>query len=368
MSRLVGSYRIIGYVALAIFLFSEGSMLLPFASATEGLREIKVDVSESKVVIESLKKTASLEDKLKVEFDAGSTWINLEYDTIVDGQPALATIKLEFFELIEFVDLNGDGVYDPDEPQEFVKKIGLDDLKPESLTRRDIIEEEIPGVLVDTTLTAPDKYEALAFHLTLHLFGGFVQFQGIPLEPTSMKVDIGVDGFPFSEESSKLALHSKVTIVAEDKLEESLEIGEELIAGRVGKWMVFFSWAREAEVDGGSTPVLFHIVEEKAIREVGKFDFVNELYLAYERGNSIFHDPRLGVSTLQLAAPVPLIPEPEPVAAEPELGVLPPLDGPEAVAQESESLAISSSALSLVTVALVVVVAIVLIYLAKRGK
>jgi len=284
-------------VVTVILLLIVGA-LTRFSLANDSLREIKVDISESKVVIESLNKTATYEDRLKVEFDAGSTWINLEYDTVLEGNETMAKVKVELFDLIEFVDVNANGTYDSNIPQEFVKKIGLDELKPETLLYENISENDILGVRINAVLTAPSKYPNLSFRLTLHLFGDFVLYQGVPLEPTVMKLDIGINNFPFSNETSKLALHSKVTIVAEDKLEEKTEGA---VAGKVGKWTVFFSWSNTSDVDGSLAPVESTIVELKSVREPGKFDFVNELYLSYEQGNQILHDPRMGVGTLHFA-------------------------------------------------------------------
>jgi len=266
--------------------------MIPCLTLANGvLREIKVDISTSKVVVESIDKTTTYNDILKVEFDAGSTWINLEYLTEINSTAKTAKVKIELFDLIEYVDADNDKCYDT---EEYVKKIGLGDLSPEVLTYQNISIANTTGIEIYTLLNAQIKYPTLSFELRLYLFGSFVEYNNINLEPTAMKLDLKINGFPYNKTDSSIALKSKVTIVATDASEEP----DATLSGKFGKWDAFFNWGKPAVIDGKSTNVTATIVEESKVFSPTQMDYVSELYLCYEHGDAIDHDPVLGVGYL----------------------------------------------------------------------
>ena len=275
------------------------ALLLPLtigvsASAKEAEeREVKADLSQSKAVFESERKAADQKDALKIEFDNGSHYFNLEYDGEDAGTELEAAIKAELFDLIEWRDVDGNGKYDPKVAAETVQKIGLGDLVSQSLTTERIHVEGVEGVKVVGVTAAPAKYPDLKMMLTLQMFGEFLKVEGVSIEPTSMKFDIAIDGFPYQETDTSLALYTKVTVDAKD--EAKTEDEASTVAGRSGKYLSFFNWAGPLTVDGKASTVGHTIVKAEGTSQGKEPGLTAELYLLYPRGKSIVHDPILGI-------------------------------------------------------------------------
>ena len=165
-------------------------------------REVKVDVSQSKAVVESESETTGKEDEFKVEFDNGSHNFNFEYESEDPGSDLEAKIKVELFDLIEWRDVNGNGLYDPSMSEEMVQKIGLGDLVSQSLTSQSIDVEGVNGVRIVGVSSAPKKYPDLSMTLTLQMYGEFLELAGTSLEPTSVKFDIEIREFPYQRDDT----------------------------------------------------------------------------------------------------------------------------------------------------------------------
>jgi hypothetical protein len=84
------------------------------------------------------------------------------------------------------------------------------------------------------------------------------------------------------------------------EIEEEREVGdvEEEIKITYGNYQGFFSWKNTAMVDNIERPVLSTELMDDP-EEGGR-----KLYLIYERGTSIVHDPRIGVLGAVGIAPV----------------------------------------------------------------
>lgn len=99
----------------------------------------------------------------------------------------------------------------------------------------------------------------------------------------------------FNNSPSKLALNTKIESTMEIETEKKVEAGEEKIeVESSSNFTGFFSWTKTALVDGVEREVrstlLLEDPEEKS----------EEIYLIYERGNSISHDPKIGFVTVTL--------------------------------------------------------------------
>lgn len=290
--------QMVGVTFVLLFLLSIGFM----ATAQEkDKREVKVDLSQSKGVIESESKVAGKEDELKIEFDNGSHNFNFEYESEDSGSELEAKIKVELLDLIEWRDVNGNGRYNPDVSQELVQKIGLGDLSPRSLNHEAIEVEGVQGIKLVGVSADPAKYPDLTMTLTVHMFGQFLKLADTALEPTSMKFGIEIKGFPFQRDDTSLALYSKVVMKAEDEADKIGGEGEEAIGARVGKYVSFFSWGTTVTVDGQPRPVGQTVQKHEQKAEEGESELVSELYLLYPRGATILHDPKLGIRSPQVS-------------------------------------------------------------------
>lgn len=296
MRRLRRLLLMAGMAFVLLFILSIGSIA---TAQEEDKREVKVDVSQSKAVIESESKVAGKEDQLKIEFDNGSHNFNFEYESEDPGSELEAKIKVELFDLIEWRDVDGNGRYDPGVSGELVQKIGLGDLSPRSLEHEAIEVEGGQGIKVVGVSADVAKYPDLTMTLTLHMFGDFLKFANTSLEPTAMKFDIEIRGFPYQRDDTSLALYAKVVMKAEDEADKIGEKGEEAFGARVGKYTSFFSWSTTVTVDGQPRTVGQTVQKHEQKAEQGESELVTELYLLYPRGTTILHDPKLGLQLPQ---------------------------------------------------------------------
>ena len=289
--RLPGWFpRILG-VSVLLCAFS----ILPTAGAKESDgRTVKLDLSQQKAVIESESRAAHRGDKLKIEFDNASHHFLLEYESEDADAKLEAEVKVELFDLIEWRDSNQNGRYDPEVASELVQKIGLGDLTPRALERSSVTIAGQEGVKLVGSTANPSKYPHLKLVLTLYVFGELLKIEQAEVEPTALKFDILIEGFPFSATDTALALHAKSEIESEGKVSGVAGSGEEAIAARVGKFTSFFSWSKTVTVDGQTKSLQPAVLKEES-KSGSQNSLVTELYLLYPRGNSILHDPQLGV-------------------------------------------------------------------------
>ncbi len=257
-------------------------------------REIEIKVETDRVEIKaknySETEPGRIEDeiKLRVDTDEGVEF-RLEFSTefeLADNVEIEREIELEFeaeFDsIVEFVDNDNDGVYDPGEA------VYTYDLKHASFAPLQYTVENVNGVQVHkiTVQTTDGVFKAI-----LYSSGQPVTLDGENITPNEAKITVEINNFPYTRTDSKLAL--KTELKSEREIEEEVKSKEfereteiEIKSGGFGG---FFSWKDTALVDGVERPVL----STELIHDVEEGD--RELYLIYERGTSIVHDPKIGV-------------------------------------------------------------------------
>ncbi|KXB02938.1 hypothetical protein AKJ45_03015 [candidate division MSBL1 archaeon SCGC-AAA261F19] len=129
------------------------------------------------------------------------------------------------------------------------------------------------------------------FKAVVHASGKPIIAKGENVMPNEVKIDIEITNFPYRENDSKLALKTELEseLEVEEQKREIEDTDEEEVQITSGNYGGFFSWKKTAQVDGVSKPVkstnIFDDPEEGD----------RELYLIYEHGDSIVHDPKIGV-------------------------------------------------------------------------
>ena len=266
-------------------------------------REVEVRVEANRVEIESTIEKEGIADEtensFEIEFEVnGEVEIKLEYeeefeyeDNVEIGRELKLEFEVEFESIIEFVDDDGDGLYDEGEGV-FVYELEDRGFTPISYTTEIVNNVTVHKITTQTTDGV--------FRITLYAVGEFATIGGEAVRPTEVKIDIEIHNFPYEHENSKLALECKIESVMET--EEEREVGdvEEEIKITYGNYQGFFSWKNTAMVDGVEKPVLSTELMDDP--EEGE----RKLYLIYERGTSIVHDPKIGV--LGAIAAIPAMP------------------------------------------------------------
>jgi hypothetical protein len=234
------------------------------------------------------KREYEYEDRYKLEISTkDGVEFEMEYEDLLvgeneEGGEVEFEFEAEFDEIIEFVDKDGDGLYDEGEE---VYEYDLEEISYVPIQRT---TKNVGGVTVHKIAI---QTEDGVFKVTIYASGNPIIVHGENVMPSEVKIDIEIDNFPFTRGDSKLAL--KVELDSELEVEEEKreveEEDEEEVKVISGNYGGFFSWKNTAMVDGVEKPVLSTDISEDP--EEGE----RELYLIYEQGTSIVHDPKIGV-------------------------------------------------------------------------
>jgi hypothetical protein len=214
--------------------------------------------------------------------------------------------KVEFEDIIEYVenDTVNLGYQDGEE---------ISIYKLEDQEWNDLLHEITPvnGEEIHTfTASTTDG----VFSLIMKISGAlFTLENNAMLTPNSLKVDVKISNFPYTSETSSLALKTKIKTETETEVEEDTDeegVGfasneAQVKLGVVGESQGFFSWAENATADGSEIDVLSSSLQEVAVDDE---DHDEKLYFSFVAVNAsdIVWDPKVGVvseaTQLQVAA------------------------------------------------------------------
>ena len=191
---------------------------------------------------------------------------------------AFLHLKIAYFRLTEFNDTNADGAYDAG-VDNVVKFVDLTQKSYAPLTRANIVSDDgKPGWQITAKTT-----DGL-FEVTADIFPQYAVVDNTIVPPTATKITTRINGFQFSNPTSRIALQLMAT--SRTVIEHETPTTEEKIRVRSATAEGFFTWAPTADVDG--TPVEVKSSTQRLERPRW---IIN---LAYPQGNSIVHDPILG--------------------------------------------------------------------------
>ncbi len=264
-------------------------------------REVTVTVNSTYAEIESELESGGTEDSFKIEISVGLDGVEfeVEFETESAINETEREFEVEFDELIEYLDVNGNGVYD-DEVDTEIQTLMLVSFEPIVYTY-----DNSTGVPIHTfqILTTDGVFEAMVYAT-----GDFANINGSVIAPTQVKIDVLIHDFNFTESASRLALKVELSATLEvsyDDETEDEEEGRAIDEAAVDVLMTdlngFFSWKESAEIDGITYPVNSSIHEVTATEQ--------EIYLNYPQGSEIIHDPKIGFENLLLvgSSPLPIV-------------------------------------------------------------
>ena len=263
------------------------------------IRKVEIKWESSKFEIESTKRTGNVKNEIEFEIEYNSDGLSVENEYNTDNGTAEFELEFEvnFKKLIEYNDTDSDGVYNKsvdDKVQEF--KLGDDpgyDFQAPIYTATDLsIDTKLHYFIINTTNGVFTAY--------IYVVEEFALVNNSIISPFEVKMDIEINNFNFLSPISKLALYTKLESEAEYETDEDTEdenkgyaINESSFAAAANGTVGFFSWAETAEVDSVTTQVLI------SNKEVDDDDPDEEkIYLNYEQGAHIYHDPKIGISGL----------------------------------------------------------------------
>ncbi len=265
-------------------------------------RNIEIEVESDKVEINSYSENKDVENKFEIDVQL-SDYVEIEigYSSEVETESEGSEIEEEsefefgvkFKKIIEFVDLNDNGIYEGDDIDDFVQEYQFNSFKPIEYTTEMLPSNNTLHYLVIST--ADD-----VFKLHLYVVEEFEIVNGSLVTPMEAKADIEITNFNYLEAESQLALYVKLESEYEYEYEEKTHDEDEgwaemeqgfktKIKGENG----FFTWADFALVDDVEMPVLY-----TPIASDDDDPEEDRIFFNYARGDHIYHDPKFGYAVL----------------------------------------------------------------------
>ncbi len=260
----------------------------------ENEREVKIEYSDNEIQIESELKNGENKDEFQIKVEAlDDLGIKLEYESEITIDTEEIEVELEFKvifkSLIEFVDFDGDGLYNSDNDTE-IQEYKLDNFNAIEYT---------PQMQPDNSTLHYFKIITVDNVFTAHLFitEEFMDLSTTILSPAKLKIDIEILNFPYLDDASQLALYTKLE--TDSELEENDETEDEEngfvenergIVTSMNGFMADFTWAETALVDGTEMSVSTTPIDTD---DIDAND--DKIYIIYPRGTHIYHDPKIGM-------------------------------------------------------------------------
>jgi hypothetical protein len=209
--------------------------------------------------------------------------IEMQYRNQAETTEANLQMTVAFRDIVEYEDTDGNGQLGP--MDEVVSTYDLEGAIYDDLEHVD--EEVQDGKMVHIiTARTRDGVFAMVTKTTE------TQTQSGQVSPNLMKIDLVIEGFPYTRTTTRLALSAMVetggpiTLLGQGGERPFLGENEGGIETEEGDATGFYTWVRSAEVDGST---------EQVNAQVSNDGESTQLAFNYAQGGSIVHDPKLGV-------------------------------------------------------------------------
>ncbi len=278
----------------------------------ENKRDIKTDIDDDEFEIESKIRYGGTIDelRLKVRHDDRLSF-KFTYESESESESGSESeleleFKVEFRKLIEYVDLDDNGMYNKSVDQ-FIQEIKLDSFQPIIYTTSSLSDDTTLHYFIANTTDGV---------FTAHIFfvEEFTVINSSFIAPTQTKIDIEITNFNYIANNSQLGLYirleSEVEYEEDDETQDETEgnaTDEDGIVLENKDYTGIFTWKENAIIDGVVMDVLSNKLDVDDDDEGEQ-----KLILNYPRGNHIYHDPKVGMTYAQpsgsSASPTSILP------------------------------------------------------------
>lgn len=261
-------------------------------------RNINIEFRENETRVESILRGGSKIDDIEFVFkqESDGLEIKVSYESEFNSESDKEIeFEVVFHEIVEYVDMDFNAIYDPSIDQT-IQNLELDNFSAVVYSNSTISN--------DTTL----HYFKIGtvdgvFIAYIYIGEEFTIVNNTLINPTQIKIDIEINNFNYKNESSQLALYTKLN--SEESYEEEEETedeqegyatDEEGVITLINQFTGFFTWKKNATIDGISKNI--------SISEILEDDHnatEQKLYINYPRGTIIYHDPKIGIESILLS-------------------------------------------------------------------
>ena len=252
-------------------------------------RHVEVDIVEDQIHIFSVRRSDTKKDQLGilVTYNADGISFVVRYKSKFEVEYEFNIVfGVLFRELIEFVDVNEDGVYYP-ETDLYIQNVQLNNFS---------------DVFYDTTPISNNselhylRIRTIDEIFTVHVYIAeeFALVDNVLLTPSQIKIDIEISNFNYINENSQLALSTMLDSEVDFEPEEETEdekndysSNEQGVITTIGNHTGYLTWSQIALID--------ETLEEISVSPLIGVDHGQNLFICYSRAENIYHDPRLGI-------------------------------------------------------------------------
>jgi hypothetical protein len=266
-------------------------------------REIDIVMEANEISIESVRKSNRKKDLImaNIVYDEDGIRFQIGYKPNLEEDFDLL-FGISFRELIEFVDVDIDGIYNPEIDQN-IQNFSLSKFSP-------VVYENSTCTSGSVLHHFKIQTENKTFTAYIYFAEEFTLIENSLLLPTQAKIDIKIANFTYANSSSQLALYSRLE---SDSLYEGQEYtedeknnyaeNEEGVITTIEKFVGFFTWRKNASVDDVS-----NLIKKSDLLLDEPPENAQKIYLNYPRGDSIYHSYKIGIEGLLLSEADSLVP------------------------------------------------------------
>lgn len=225
---------------------------------------------------------------------------SISFELLPDSHKSKSELDfvLDFERLVEYVDENDNGFFD--EQDSVISEYLLTIADFENITYSTVESDDGQQLWVASVSTSDS-----VFSLILYVSGNTSEFEQVVLRPSEVKFDVLISNFSFVNESSDIALemnmsttHSVSLQSQTDDEKKGFAKNEAALNISSGLYEAFFSWISSASVDGVSQEVnvsLSSSTVEVVSNDSKTVSKQTSVFFCYPQGQTIVHDPKVGV-------------------------------------------------------------------------
>ncbi len=264
------------------------ALLLPAVAANgddwnEEERRVEVEVRPDGFELRSDRLGGAQPDRIRLRLDGGNAEFRFELMSTPTAQEVEAGLRIRLERIVEFLDANGDRMFQASEPVR--TEFDLGDLTLAGVYAEDVTSDGVSGKQVTANYTFAE-YPGAVVGFRATAFGILTNFAQTGQRPVETKIDILLDGFPYVDELTSPAVELRVR----SESDTAAEVVRDTLSFSVDDLTAFFRWKRTAAVDGETSQVGVTVtIDEAAPGELETF-----IAFAYARGTAMVHDPTIG--------------------------------------------------------------------------
>lgn len=265
-------------------------------------RKIEVYIFENETIIQSIREGAEPKDLIRTDIVCGEYGVEIQMGYKSNLETDFEIIfEIVFRELIEFIDNDFNGIFDP-EVDQTIQNYTLKDFSP-------ISYEKV--VIRDKSFLHHLKIQTVSKNFTLNIYFAeeFTVVENSLINPTQAKIDIEIANFNYLNDSSQIALYTSLDSETDfqrhndtEDEKNSYAKNEQSIATSMNEYTGFYSWNESGIVDDNSQNILVSDILPDNTNENG-----TKIYLNYPRGVNIYHSSKIGIEGLLITEEFPLL-------------------------------------------------------------